>query len=185
MQDGRQQRQSTKQDKILRVILICLVLVIVGLTISLIWVNSNNQASETRQDSLIDTSGKMAGWDGPVSDSAKALVLAETIQDKLESDPDYNPPQALAEYQDIYNQATGNLKLYVAIEYAKYLYQTIGDHTEALRILNEVQDLVSTSNQIDYYGILYDIYNTTGDTTNADHYRQLLSEITKVEGPIE
>lgn len=173
MQSGRS-AQSTKNSNLLA-ILIFLILVIIGLAISLIVVGVN-KSSETSQNNLIDTSEKMAGYNGPIDDSTKALILTETIQDKLSSDPNYNPDQAIAEYQEVFNKASGNLKLYVAIEYANYFYQTLDDFNQAIAILDSITNLVNTSNEEDYYLALFNLYNAANNTEKANEYQQILNQ---------
>ena len=151
-------------------ILAFLVLLIFGLIVGIILTN-NNQSAPISQENLIDTSEKMAGWEGNISDSTRALVLTETIRDKLSTDPDYNPDQAVAEYQNVYDQATGDLKLYVAIEYA-----TFSDLNQAVAILNSVETLVNSSNEEDYYLTLADLYSQAGDAETAAKYEQIWSD---------
>ena len=145
-------------------ILAFLVLLIFGLIVGIILTN-NNQSAPISQENLIDTSEKMAGWEGNISDSTRALVLTETIRDKLSTDPDYNPDQAVAEYQNVYDQATGDLKLYVAIEL-----------NQAVAILNSVETLVNSSNEEDYYLTLADLYSQAGDAETAAKYEQIWSD---------
>ena len=170
MQNGRRISNNN-----LIAILAFLVLLIFGLIVGIILTN-NNQSAPISQENLIDTSEKMAGWEGNISDSTRALVLTETIRDKLSTDPDYNPDQAVAEYQNIYDQTTGDLKLYVAIEYANYVYDTFSDLNQAVAILNSVETLINSSNEEDYYLTLADLYSQAGDAETAARYEQIWSD---------
>lgn len=172
--------QQSKQNRNLIAILVFLILLIFGLIAGLILVNTNN-SSQISQNNLIDTDEKMAGYNGPIDDSTRALVLTETIQDKLSSNPDYNPPQAIAEYQSIFNQATGNLKLYVAIEYATYSYQVYSNIDQSIAILNSVSNLVNTSNEESYYWAMLNLYEAAGDTEQANYYQKIISDIAEAK----
>lgn len=185
-----QNKQPSKRNYGLVVILVSLILIILGLVVGIILAhnnnnnsnsNSNNDSATADQDIVVDTSEEMAGWEGKISDSTRAMILTKTIQDKLNTDPNYNSDQAVAEYQSVYDQATGDLKLYVAIEYANYIYQTLNNSEWALQIINGVKDLVNNNNELDYYGFLYNIYNTSGNVEQANYYQQLLSEKAQVD----
>lgn len=170
--------EQQNKGKGLYVALGVLCVVIVGLVIGIVVVNlSNNEeskqiAEEVEQDLDTVVEEKMSGWDGEVSDATKALVLAESIDEKLVSSPDYGSAQAAEEYREAYESASGDLKVYIAIKYAQYIYSTFDDLEQAVGILAAVDGQGSDMAKIDRLYALADLYERSGDQSTADHYRQ-------------
>lgn len=120
---------------------------------------------------------QFADYEGEIADSAKALALSETIENKLSSDPNYNPEQAIADYEEAYQSASGNLKIYVATYYADYVYNTFGDVERALLILEPLDNNRGDEGSIEIWAALAAFYENAGNTEKAEQYRRKISAI--------
>ena len=186
MQEG----DSAKEQKGLIGVLGFLVVAIVGLVVGIVVVsnnNGNNAGEEVANNEIIDTSEAMAGWEGSIADSTKATVLTEEINEKLRTEPSYNPPQAIVEYDKVYNESEGELKVYVAIEYANYVYRVNGDLEKSVGILKGVEKIAAEkpSTNVDYLYALCGLYDQAGDTQTADYYRQIIIDNYTSDEPIK
>ena len=162
----------------LMAVLAVLVVVIVGLVVGIVAVNLNSSGDKTinNNDDLISVSKEMEGWEGPISDSTRAMILTEEIQEKLSSDPNYNSPEAIAEYKDKYDKAVGELKAYIAIEYAQYYYSVTNDLDGSVKILDEVKELTQddVALEVDYLYAFYYLYEQAGNVEMANNYMQAI-----------
>ena len=154
---------------------------VVGLWIGIWFLNNKDGVNDNGSDEANEVvlADDMEGWDGQISESTKALVFSEKIKDKLESDGTYNDDDADRDFRNAYDTADGVLKVYIAIEYAKYRYDLIGNTEDALEILEEVQEYIdafeSTVQDDLWYELAY-YYEINGDTNMAEEYRKKIEE---------
>lgn len=155
-----------------------LCLTIMGLTVAIIVVfyRVNDYAPESP---LIAEAveEQFADYEGEIADSAKALALSETIESKLSSDPDYNPEQAVQDYDEAYQSASGNLKIHIATYYANYIYETFGDAERALAILEPLDNNRGNEGSLEIWAALAAFYGNTGDTERAKEYQQKIDAV--------
>lgn len=120
---------------------------------------------------------QFADYEGEIADSAKALALSETIENKLSSDPNYNPEQAIADYGEAYQSASGNLKIYIAAYYANYIYNTFGDVERALSILEPLDNNRGDEGSIEIWAALAAFYENAGNTEKTKEYQQKIDAV--------
>lgn len=181
MKEGK--ASETKSGNKGLVILLCvLAVVIVGLGVGISVImgvqrNIKSDENSERINKLIDTEEAMSGWDGEVSDSTKAMILTDDIRDKLQNNVDYDVSDAIAEYDEVYRGSDGDLKVYVAIEYANYLYTISQDVEASVKILEDVDDLTNNDFlRYEYLSALYYIYQQAGDVEKSDYYKGMILE---------
>ena len=118
----------------------------------------------------------MEGWDGPISDSTKALMFSEEIDERIESN-DYSYEDAVRDYGDALDSSQGDLKVYMAIAYANFVFNEKLDLDKAVGILDSVSDLVH-GNVLEnaYNGTYYDLYSSSGEVEEADYYLGLINQ---------
>lgn len=173
-----EEKMQQNRNHSLVVILVILCIIIIGLGVWVVILKNNGLViSQTDNSNLIDVSEEADGWNGEVADSTRALVLTEQIRDKLGLEPDYNPEQAVSEYREKMDLATGDLKIYIALEYANFVYDTYNDPARAASIIHEVEGLT------DDIGINYSIattmsflYSELGDEEKVSYYEKLINE---------
>lgn len=162
------------KNRVLIVLFIALVLIGVGLIVTIVWLNNKPESDSQENVETVDIPSEMEGYEGPVSDSTRALVFAQNIQDRLSADPNFTHEQVINEFDAAYKQSSGDLKLYLAIEYANYLYQTDSNINEAMSILENIEYTENTRAEMDYLNAVYDLYAKSGDTQKAEEYNQLI-----------
>ena len=142
--------------------------IIVGLVVGIFFNNwFNNGGSVGENNSVIDEK---------TNDSARALMLSENIIEKLSSEPDYNSEQAMDEYRNTYDVAEGEYKVYVAIEWAKFVDENFEDTNQAVEILSSVEEYTDNNAETDYlYAVIY-YYEKLGDKGKVNYYRQILDD---------
>lgn len=153
---------------------------IVGLGVGIWFLNNrNNSSSDVDESDRIVLTDTMEGWDGPISEDTQALVLSENIKDRLDNDENYDIENAISDYENAYNQSSGNLRFNVAIEYSYFVLEFTDDLDAAINIMRSVEDLISLddNNEIYYYNTLYTLYSMANDETRAEQYRKILDDI--------
>ena len=150
---------------------------IVALVVSLILLN-NSQTPESQEETeiTVDIPDQVDGYNGPISAATQALIFSQNIQDKLSADANYTQEQATAEYEAAFKQSSGDLKLYLAIEYANYLYQLNSDLEQAVAILQDITYAENTQAELDYLNAIYSLYDRAGNTEKAREYNQMIKE---------
>lgn len=169
--------RKIKRNKVLFFALVFLVLIIVGLLIGVIVLNVRDRAS--KEVGVVEVPEKMVGYDGEITAATRALAFSEEIKAKIKNDDLYSYEDAILDYKKAYKKAEGELKIYIGIEYAKFVYDSSDDLDEAVRILEEIGEL-SMDNKVAmsaYYGSLYDYYIMMKDEAMAKKYEDLLIEI--------
>ncbi len=177
-----EKRRTQKGNGVLVGVLAVLVLLIVGLVVA-IFVVSMPEKKEVSFENEVneDVANEMEGWDGPIAESTRAMIYADSIEKKVGTEPGFGVDEAIKEYTSAVESSSGEFKLYLAIEYAYYVYDNYKDIKQALEILDSVSSLVNENNELYYYGVLYDMYNSFGDTANAERYKKLVDEKSKVD----
>lgn len=110
-----------------------------------------------------------------MDDSTRAVNLSETISEKLNTEADYNPDQALEEYAGVYSEVSGSYKMYVAIQYADYACNGLGDCNLALEVMEGVQPGEDWSEFSNYYYELIGIYEAMGEEEKAQECMEVLN----------
>ena len=176
MQPGQPSVKIFKNRPLL-IAFICLIIMIVALVVSLILLN-NSQTPESQEETeiTVDIPDQVDGYNGPISAATQALIFSQNIQDKLSADTNYTQEQATAEYEAAFKQSSGDLKLYLAIEYANYLYQLNSDLEQAITILQDITYTDGTQAELDYLNALYNLYDKAGDIGKAGEYDQIIKE---------
>lgn len=159
-------------------LLVVLLIVIVGLVVGLVVQLSTERMIAESDDFGGIIEENMPGWEGDVGDSTKALIIAEEIAERLEDDLTFSLDDAIAEYKTVYDNSDGDLKVYIAIEYANYIYNATGNLEEALKIINEVEGLTKGSDKLesDYLYAIYGLYSLAGDSEKMAKYSDILEE---------
>ena len=176
MQPGQPSVKIFKNRPLL-IAFICLIIMIVALVVSLILLN-NSQTPESQEETeiTVDIPDQVDGYNGPISAATQALIFSQNIQDKLSADANYTQEQATAEYEAAFKQSSGDLKLYLAIEYANYLYQLNSDLEQAVAILQDITYAENTQAELDYLNAIYSLYDRAGNTEKAREYNQMIKE---------
>ena len=162
----------------LLIIFIILVVIIICLIGGLIWLNNKPTSNLQQDNEIVDVPNQMDGYDGPISDSTRALLFAQNIQDKLSSDPNYTLEQAITEYEKACEQNSGDLKLYLAIEYVNFLFEMNSDIKQAATILENAEYTEGTQAEMDYLYAMQDLFTRAGDNQKAEEYNQKIKEKT-------
>ncbi len=160
------------------VVALCILVAVIGVgaCIGVFLMNKNSQDQGNNED-LMNIEYAMAGWEGEVADSTKAMILTENIKDRLNSESGFGVSDAISDYEYVYNNTDGELRVYVAIEYASYIYDNTQDLGRAVNILEEVQELVNGQFlENNYLNALCALYMRAGDTEKVEYYRTIISE---------
>lgn len=164
-------KKKNPKKHFLIIALIVLIIAIVGLIVGIIVVNIKNN-----QDYQID----QAMQDGTeVSKDASAIVgeVSDNIVTKMETDPNYNVSEAEYEFESEIVNIDSELKVYMAISYANFIYEEKGDAAKAIKILKEVEQYVNDQNRVDYYVALRYFYKEVGDEKNTTYYSDLIEKL--------
>lgn len=136
---------------------------------------SDNSSDNTKE--LIDTSSAMPGVDQDrIDDRTRAAILTEQINNKLNENADYGVNQAIADYDNVYRKSNGELKIYVAIEYAHYVYVSSNDIDRAVKIMTDVENSLSDDNKLDYYTAMLNLYTHANDSAMKAKYQKLVDD---------
>ena len=159
------------------VVVLCSVAVVVGVGVWIGVILTRRDSQNLNGNGEIDIGYAMEGWEGEVADSTKAMILTENINNKLNSDSGYNVSDAIADYENVYNYADDKLKVYVAIEYADYVYDNTRDLGLAVSILENVQNLASEQFlEKDWLNAICGLYVQAGDKYKVEYYKTVLSD---------
>lgn len=169
-----------KKPKLPAILFSVLGVVIVGLVIAILvvmkpWENGGDGGGDVGD---VEVADKMDGWDGQITADTQALMFSNDIDNKLDTDSDYTVEMAIKDYEDALNAADGELKFQLAIKFAKFAYNTLGDAERAVEILESIQEIAKSSpqNASIYYDLLYTIYENQGDVEKAEYYKGLFEE---------
>lgn len=171
-------------DKKLVGILIFLVVVIIGLIIGIVAVammNGTSTGSEYNDDGSVRISEKMEGWDGEIDSSTQASMFYDEIKAKLKNNSGYDLKKAISDYENAFDEASDDLKFYLAIRYSYFVYEEQEDLDSALKIMQRVEKMkdLNDDNEVYYYNTLRTLYEKAGMEVEAAHYVQLLDDIHK------
>lgn len=176
LHESQKPRKSHRRRLIIGGVIV--LLVVVASLGGFFWWRSQNdkqQAANVELSDLIDTSEQMPGVDfNDIPDATKANILSANIEDKAEGYVDYDAGKAMADYKQVYDKAKGDLKLYVAIEYARYVYDNKKDLDQAVKIMDSVKGEMNDGNKVDYYSAFVSLYTEAGNEEKASEYRDLL-----------
>ncbi|MBQ1298224.1 hypothetical protein IIY24_00045 [Candidatus Saccharibacteria bacterium] len=152
-------------NKKLVVVLGILGLIIVGLVVGILILNNPFGGNE-RDEVIVNNAGEVA------------FNLSEEISEKLADESDYGLEQAVSEYEEVYNASEGRTKVYIAIEYANFVYDYFADLDKATGILKEVEGLLGDDAvKINYYVTLRELYEESGNEEMGDYYNQKVIEL--------
>ncbi len=155
-----------------------LCIIIVGLIVAIIVVFNHTNDYVTESPLVSEAvAEQFANYEGEIADSAKALALSETIEQKLSSDPDYNPEQAVNDYKEAYETTSGDLKIYIAIRYANYVYEVYQDTERVLAILEPLDNNRGNEASLEIWAALAAFYENAGNTEKANEYRQKIEKV--------
>ncbi|MBR3144008.1 hypothetical protein IKF12_02285 [Candidatus Saccharibacteria bacterium] len=142
--------------------------VILGLVVAIIVVLVRPK------ESVITISDIVESQTNPVSNSAVAFMFDEEIQNNLGEGYSYD--DAIYDYQKAYDESTGSMKIYIAVEYADFLYYELARLDDAIDILEKVGDLPDDKVVLHvYYGKLLELYEAKGDEEKIEQCKELLS----------
>ncbi len=124
-------------------LMLCAIVVAVKINSTKDETAAETQMTDEEAEELLNSAveERMAGWKGGIDESTKALSFHNYINERLESEPDYNISEAVADWEKVYNNSSGDLKYYLALEYADFINEEQGDEEKAQKILDEVKDL--------------------------------------------
>lgn len=158
--------------KFLFAFLIVLILVVGGVGVGVFVFNNYFGNNEEGINSKVESQNNGVNY------GETALSLTENIAEKLATEPEYELEQATSEYEKAYNEAEGELKVYIAIEYANFVYDNYTDLDRAVEIMEGVGDLsVSEGMQVDYFAVLRELYKKAGDETMMEFYNKKIIEL--------
>lgn len=145
---------------------------ILGLTVLIVLnVRSGMNNPKGENDALIDTSEEMAGWEGEISDSTRAAILSKQVQDLA-------PEQAMERYEKVLDAATGDLKVYVGLEYANYIYEKFDDSLRAVDIIMGVENVSENmATKFDLYTTLRVLYDKLGNSEKVAYCDEKIGEL--------
>lgn len=159
------------------VVVLCSVVVVVGVGIWIGIALTHRNVQDSNASGEIDIGYAMEGWEGGVADSTKAMILTENINYKLNSDSGYSVSDAISDYENVYNNTGGELKVYVAIEYADYVYDNTRDLGLAVSILENVQGLASGHfSEKNLLDAICGLYVQAGDKDKVEYYKTIISD---------
>lgn len=128
------------------------------------------------KESIVTISDIIEGQTNPVSNSAVAFMFNEEIQNNLGEGYSYD--DAIYDYQKAYDESTGSMKIYIAVEYADFLYYELARLDDAIDILEKVGDLPDERVVLYvYYSKLLELYEAKGDEEKIEQYKELLSSL--------
>lgn len=180
------EKQAPSENRGLIVFLGVLGVMIVGLSVGIVLVNArkggddsdNVLGSVPTEDVVIKD--KIEGWDGTVPASTQASMFSKEVNEKLDNPAlDYSLERAKEDYQRAFDEAGGELKYRIALDYARFVYERLDDIRFATRILESVKDIamIDSEDARLYYDALFRMYSDKGDIDNAEMYKQLYDDV--------
>lgn len=152
----------------------------VGVVVNLIKTEPENPADQSPEVVVAD---KMEGWDGEISESTKALIFSDNVYSKLEEDSSYDINDAINDYGYTFENSSGNLRFFIAIEYANFVYDNLGDIDLSVGIMSGVEDIASSDSILENYynSTLRSLYSKSGDEEKAEYYGNVLDKSIDVQ----
>ena len=105
-----------------------------------------------------------------------AFNLSEEISEKLADESDYGLEQAVSEYEEAYNTSEGRTKVYIAIEYANFVYDYYADLDRAVNILKGVEEGIDERDEGALYLAFSNLYEKSGDNETAEYYEDIFKD---------
>ena len=194
------EKQAPSENRGLVVFLGVLGVMIVGLSTGIVLVNMRKGGGEDVEvpdvvDDDVETvvpgsvptedvviKDKMEGWDGTISTSTQAAIFSDDVNSKLDNPTlDYSLDRAKDDYQSAFEESSGGLRFYIAIEYATFAFERLNDIEMAAGIMAEVKDIAMENGYLAslYYRTLYQFYNKAGDLAQAEKYRADYERVNK------
>lgn len=158
-------------------VLAVLVLVIVGVVIG---VNKGKGEESVVSDDTVRLRYELEGYGDDLSDSVVVAVFDDEIKEKLRISSGYAYEDAIEDYNRAYAESDGQLRLEVALAYAKFVFEETGDADEAVKILSEKTEVPEDEFDIvRYYTTIASIYEKAGQLGQAKYYDDVLNELTQ------
>ena len=157
----------TNNKNLLKILCCVFGVVILGLVVAIIVVLVRPR------ESIVTISDIIEGQTNPVSNSAVAFMFNEEIQNNLGEGYSYD--DAIYDYQKAYDESTGSMKIYIAVEYADFLYYELARLDDAVDVLEKVGDLPDDKVVLHvYYSKLLELYEAKGDEEKIEQCKELL-----------
>ena len=116
------------------------------------------------------------------NDEEWAEAFSYELEGKLSSEANYNPPQAMEDYKKAYEEASGERKFYVGLEYAQFACDYMEECELAVRVLEEMQLPEKWLDKMSYYSVLLDSYKIIGDEDKILYYEGKINELAEGDG---
>lgn len=171
-------RNGKKIDKRIWMILgvACSVVALI-LIIVLVGVNSGGGNSEEEYGGVTVNYNPEGAGVNPAN-SMISEVFSEEVEERLENDNDYSYENAVADYEKAMAENTGQLKLNIQLDYAKFVYAETGDVEAAVSIVRDTLKILGNYYDIDrFYTTVADMYEESGLPSYASYYRSIRDQL--------
>lgn len=168
-------KQGESREGVLVVVFCCLMVIIVGLVVGIVAVSNNSNRISEETDVENDDPG------------LQALIVQEEIDDRYDNDSSYTLQDAIDDYEREMNEGSSAKRIYVAINYADFVYTQYEDIDKAMAILKRVEPLLTDEDApvTDYYVAVKVLYEKAGEDEQAEKYDQMIMEMTPEITPEE
>ncbi len=181
-----------KKKTKLPIILALIVIIIVGVAILIIiqpWKDGHKDASvevsNTTNSPILDNDqlNKLDAEkeEDVLSARMSAFEYNHTITERLTKDDDYSYGQAVVDYGNKVDSLIGAAKAFYGFNYSQFIYVYGNDLDKAVYVATSLEPVITTDAlRIDYLINLYNLYVSSGNTTEADAYDR---EIRRISNP--
>ena len=170
---------ESRENRALVITLCVLGVMIVGLIVAIAVVNVTKGVGTTNNMRTVVVKNSNNGLEEGTDAYAVAMIFSNDVFSELQTNPKYDLEQASYDYSVAIDEAEGDLKFYLALNYVEFAILRLNDDELVASMLEEIKPVATSSPSLAsaYYFGLSQAYRESGDEVNADYYNKKFENV--------